>query len=530
MFRCPKCGKNYKNRSSFNGHLRAHKNVDRFICEFCTYACNVGKGSPSASGPPETSHAHSSFQLSNLAGSHNLSSSSSRVSLEAENRPPHETTSGNRTVQVRVCPFRGCGKSFVRPGSYRDHVNAHKNAGTKLCMSCAAKFDTVSNLNKHSRNHHQGARDSYIQCERCEQAWFNIQWMKRHYDDCPVVRRASGSTFIRDGWTKNSQNGRYERIYESPSSSGGPSPSEPAPLPISQSSDLSHPHLPQDDQSSSPTREGSSESLQFQFWHPSSGATCEPTSSAFRSVNPLSAYSSDSTRGKQPLSTRKRTSQSLQDRPSNAEILRQRRAKHKAHFTRQSSQQGASQPETRPAAEFHSDSSFPPEIQYPDLSPNNYTHLLVPASAHPVQPSSDCAYTATRRDSILENNVPVRNHFSSEPFHSQYDSQLLPITPDHHLAVNPSSMFYPDPTQLHQDPYYQAIPKNNFGSIASNLSVPAQSATLPCTPFVHPDDPNYFTLTYHPTTYSCYQNSISKPSPTRFLRRHAVLYPDLHLI
>lgn len=36
--------------------------------------------------------------------------------------------------------------------------------------------------------------------------------MKRHYDDCPVVRRASGSTFIRDGWTKNSQNGRYERI------------------------------------------------------------------------------------------------------------------------------------------------------------------------------------------------------------------------------------------------------------------------------------------------------------------------------
>ncbi|GAA5947795.1 hypothetical protein JCM3765_001087 [Sporobolomyces pararoseus] len=466
-----------------------------------------------ASGPGGASDASTSSANAQVyASATSDNPNSSTLQQSSANLSHHSNLSESPhiiTDEVRTCPH--CGKA-VKKTRFNEHVKAHKNAGKSLCKSCALNFATVTNRNKHTKNHHAGTWDGCEECSRCKQAW----WMRRHYNSCPVVLNADGSPFIRDGWTKNLASGYYERSSDSASSPGEATHSESAPLPLAAQSPTLDDHALLHSRDYSSIQNGVSGLSQFIYWHPSL-ETPASASHEHSLLSPLPASWTTLAPDNQPLSTRPRSQLDRRNHRNRAKVLQERRNRHYSHVQMaQSPQSGESLHQTQPRQPFHHDSPIQSGLQDSDLLAfNDHTHL--PLSANPPH-FLDCEspYEAIRRDSIFEDHN--LSNLSNQFFPSQFDSQRLQTTPP--------SISYPDPSQfVNSGPYYQAISNNTFGSGDPRFSTPVH----PTTPSIDVNDSNYFTLAYPHVVDSHSQRSISKPSSIAFSRRQAVLYPDLHL-
>ncbi|KAI9332797.1 hypothetical protein BDR26DRAFT_868928 [Obelidium mucronatum] len=91
----------------------------------------------------------------------------------------------SRKQNVLICPWDGCGKSFLRSDTFEAHYNEHTNSKPHNCVHCVARFTRRHDYLRHLKTvHSNGVVQSNSVCQHCQKAFSRPDSLRRHERKC----------------------------------------------------------------------------------------------------------------------------------------------------------------------------------------------------------------------------------------------------------------------------------------------------------------------------------------------------------
>lgn len=151
VFKCSQCTAAYTQYERYEIHLRNHKNVKPYICNY--EGCN-------------------------------------KVFNEKGNLKTHQRIHTNE--KPYECSNQGCGMKFKTQGQLKDHIKGHYDLKPYICHICLAKFTRNSSLKIHL-NTHTDIKPYKCPVDECNKSFYDktqIRFhMKKHYADEEIEER-----------------------------------------------------------------------------------------------------------------------------------------------------------------------------------------------------------------------------------------------------------------------------------------------------------------------------------------------------
>lgn len=159
---CSLCGKVFKSREHFAGHMNLHAGMKPFMCQLC------GKSYSTLS----RLHTHQQHVHSDKNSWYKCSICERGFPTVPKLRSHMDMHS---TDYVHIC--RTCNKSYKSEKNLKSHVQFAHNKKQFKCKNCKASFNTQMELAIHHNDRHEGTR---VMCKTCGRCFHSVTSRYRH--------------------------------------------------------------------------------------------------------------------------------------------------------------------------------------------------------------------------------------------------------------------------------------------------------------------------------------------------------------